>query len=75
MVLNSVASAGNTLVAPTVCDGGAVSLICVPADDPEPPAPERYAVNFPNGAVKLSAAEWQSVKAKTGKYAELLSKG
>jgi NitT/TauT family transport system substrate-binding protein len=44
------------------------------ADDPEPPAPERYAVNFPNGAVKLSAAEWQSVKAKTGKYAELLSK-
>jgi hypothetical protein len=43
-------------------------------DDPEPPAPERYAVNFPNGAVKLSAAEWQSVKAKTGKYAELLSK-
>jgi hypothetical protein len=24
--------------------------------------------------VKLSAPEWQSVKAKTGKYAELLSK-
>jgi ABC-type nitrate/sulfonate/bicarbonate transport system substrate-binding protein len=44
-------------------------------DDPEPPPPERYAVNFPNGAVKLSAAEWQTVKAKTGKYAQLLNKG
>ena len=42
-------------------------------DDPEPPAPDRYAVNFPNGSVKLSAAEWQTVKTKTGKYAKLLS--
>ena len=42
-------------------------------DDPEPPPPDRYAVNFPNGSVKLSAAEWQTVKTKTGKYAKLLA--
>ena len=42
-------------------------------DDPEPPPADRYAVNFKNGAVQLSAAEWQAVKAKTGKYAQLLA--
>jgi NitT/TauT family transport system substrate-binding protein len=41
-------------------------------DDPEPPPADRYAINFKNGSVQLSAAEWQAVKAKTGKYAQLL---
>lgn len=44
-------------------------------DDPEPPPSAKYAVNFKNGAVPLSATEWQTVKAKTGKYADLLNKG
>lgn len=43
-------------------------------EDPQPPAAERYAINFKNGAVQLSAAEWQTVKAKTGKYAQMLGK-
>ena len=42
-------------------------------DDPEPPAAEQYAVNVKGGAVPLTAAEWQTVKEKTGKYARLLS--
>ncbi len=42
-------------------------------EDPEPPAAEKYATNFKNGSVQLSAAEWQTVKAKTGKYAKLLA--
>ena len=43
-------------------------------DDPEAPPSARYAVNFKNGTVPLSAAEWQTVKTKTGKYADLLNK-
>jgi NitT/TauT family transport system substrate-binding protein len=42
-------------------------------EDPEPPMAEKYATNFKNGAVQLSAAEWQTVKAKTGKYAKMLA--
>jgi NitT/TauT family transport system substrate-binding protein len=43
-------------------------------NDAEPPAAERYAQNLKNGAVTLSAAEWQAVKTKTAKYAQLLGK-
>ena len=42
-------------------------------DDPEPPAADQYAVNLKGGAVTLTAAEWQTVKDKTGKYAKLLA--
>lgn len=41
--------------------------------DPEPPSAGRYAVNFKNGAAQLTAAEWQTVKSKTAKYAALLA--
>jgi ABC-type nitrate/sulfonate/bicarbonate transport system substrate-binding protein len=44
-------------------------------EDPAPPPAERYAVNFKTGAVMLTPAEWQTVQAKTGKYAKLLAKG
>jgi len=44
-------------------------------DDPDPPPASRYAVNFKEGSVPLSAAEWQSVKSKTSKYASLLNQG
>ena len=43
-------------------------------NDPEPAPAERYAVNFKNGAVALSATEWQAVKGKSGKYAQLLGR-
>lgn len=41
--------------------------------DPEAPSADRYAVNFKNGAAQLTAAEWQTVKSKTAKYAGLLA--
>jgi ABC-type nitrate/sulfonate/bicarbonate transport system substrate-binding protein len=42
-------------------------------NDPEAPPADRYAVNLKDGTANLSAAEWQTVKAKTAKYAALLT--
>jgi NitT/TauT family transport system substrate-binding protein len=42
--------------------------------DPEPQPAERFAINFKNGVAPLSAAEWQAVKGKTVKYAQLLGR-
>lgn len=43
-------------------------------NDPDPPPSARYTVNLKDAAVPLTAAEWQTVKAKTGKYAQMLGK-
>ena len=42
--------------------------------DPDPPPPERYANNDLIGNVALTPAEWDVVRSKTRKYAELLGK-
>jgi len=42
--------------------------------DPDPPPADRYTVNFKGAAVPLTPAEWQTVKSKTGKYAQMLGK-
>ena len=41
--------------------------------DPEAPAADKYAINFKNGAVQLTAADWAQVKSKNAKYAALLA--
>jgi NitT/TauT family transport system substrate-binding protein len=43
-----------------------------PTDAEAPPA-DKYAINFKNGAVQLSAAEWQMVRGNTAKYAAMLA--
>jgi len=44
------------------------------ATDPDPPLVDHYASNEFIGKVTLSPAEWEMVKTKTHKYAELLGK-
>jgi ABC-type nitrate/sulfonate/bicarbonate transport system substrate-binding protein len=41
--------------------------------DPEAPAADKYAINFKNGAVQLTATEWAQVKSKNAKYAAMLA--
>ena len=44
------------------------------ATDPDPPPVDRYANNEFVGKVTLSPAEWETVRAKTRKYAEMLGR-